>query len=59
MPKPWCHIMALELDMEAFMEVLEPLIEVAMTLELDPKHVHIFNIDFPIKKCSKRLLECE
>jgi hypothetical protein len=36
-----------------------PLIKVAMTPEPNIEHVHNFNIDFLIKKCSRRLLECE
>jgi hypothetical protein len=44
--------------MEVFTKVLEPLIEMA-TLEFDVKHVHSFDIDFPVKKCSKRLFDCE
>jgi hypothetical protein len=39
-----------------FMEVLELLIEVAMP-ELDIEHVHNFDIDSHVKKCSKRLLD--
>jgi hypothetical protein len=45
--------------MEVFMEVLEPLVKVAMTPEPDIEHVHSFNIDSPIKKHSRRLLKCE
>jgi hypothetical protein len=41
--------------MEVFAEVLEPFVEVA-TLEPDIKHVHSFDIDFPIKKHFRRLL---
>jgi hypothetical protein len=52
------HILALGLDMEVFMEVLEPLVEVAM-LKLNANHDHNFNIDFPVKKLSKRLLDYE
>jgi hypothetical protein len=52
------HILALELDMEVFMEVIEPFVEV-VTLELDAEHVHNFDIDFPVKKCSKILLDGE
>ncbi len=48
------HILALELDMEVFTKVLEPLIEVVMP-KLDVKHIHNFEIDSPIKKRSKRL----
>jgi hypothetical protein len=44
--------------MEVFMEVLQPFIEIAM-LELDIKHVHKFDIDSPVKKCSRRLLGYE
>jgi hypothetical protein len=44
--------------MEVFIEVLELLVEVAMP-ELDAEHVHSFDIDYPVKKHSKRLLECE
>jgi hypothetical protein len=40
--------------MEVFVEVLEPFVEVAMP-ELDVEHVHSFNIDFPIKKCSEEV----
>jgi len=42
------HILALKLDMEVYMKVLEPLVEVAM-LELDVEYVHSFNIDFLIR----------
>jgi len=52
------HILALESNMEVFTKVLEPFVEVVMP-EPDVKHVHSFDIDSPIKKCSKRLLECE
>jgi hypothetical protein len=52
------HILALGLDMEVIMEVLEPLVEVAMH-ELNANHDHSFNIDIPIKKLSKRLLDYE
>jgi hypothetical protein len=44
------HILVLKLDMEVYMKVLEPLVEVAM-LELDVEYVHSFNIDFLDKKC--------
>jgi hypothetical protein len=44
--------------MEVLIEVLEPLVEVAMP-ELDAEHLHSFDIDFPIKKCSRRLLDYE
>jgi hypothetical protein len=44
--------------MEVFMEVLELLIEVAMP-ELNANHVHSFDIDFPVEKRSKRLLDYE
>ncbi len=44
--------------MEVFAKVLEPLIEVA-TPEPNAKHVHSFDIDSPIKKCSKRLFDYE
>ncbi len=40
------------------MEVLEPLVEVA-TPEHDAENVHNFDIDSPIKKHSKRLLDYE
>jgi hypothetical protein len=46
--------MALELDMGVFIEVLTLLVEVATT-----EHAHSFNIDSPIKKHSKRLLDYE
>ncbi len=52
------HILALELDMEVFMEVLEPFVKVAMP-KLDAKHIHRFTIDFSIEKRSKRLLDNE
>jgi hypothetical protein len=52
------HILALELDMEVFTKVLEPLLEVAMP-KLDAEHVHNFDIDSLIKKCSKRLFDYE
>jgi hypothetical protein len=44
--------------MEVFTKVLEPLVEM-ITPELDITHVHNFNIDFPIKKHSKRLFDYE
>jgi hypothetical protein len=40
------------------MEVLKSLVEVAM-FEPNTKHVHSFDIDFPIKKCLRRLLDYE
>ncbi len=52
------QIMALKSNMEVFMEVLEPLVEVA-TCELDAEHVHNFDINFHVKKHSMRLLDCE
>jgi len=52
------HILALELDMEVFMEVLEPFVEVAM-VKPNIKHVHSFNIDSHVKKHLRRLLDCE
>ncbi len=52
------HILALESDMEVFMEVLELLIEVAM-FEFDTKHVHNFDIDSLVKKRFRRLLDYE
>ncbi len=52
------HILVLELDMEVFMEVLEPFVEVAMP-KVDAEHVHNFNIDSLVKKHSKRLFDCE
>jgi hypothetical protein len=48
----------LESDMEVFTKVLEPLVEVA-TPKLNVKHVHSFDIDFLVKKHSKRLLDYE
>jgi hypothetical protein len=53
-----CHILALESDMEVFTKVLEPFVEVA-TPKLDTKHVHNFDIDFIVKKRSKRFLDYE
>jgi predicted subunit of tRNA(5-methylaminomethyl-2-thiouridylate) methyltransferase len=53
-----CHILALELDMEVFTEVLEPFIEV-VTPQPNVEHVHSFDIDYSVKKCSMRLLDCE
>jgi hypothetical protein len=50
------HILALESNMAVLIEVLEPRIEVAM-LEPNLKHVHSFDIDFPIKKHLRRLLD--
>ncbi len=50
--------MALELDMEVSMKVLEPLVEVAAP-KPDTEHVHNFNIDFLVKKCSKRFFDYE
>jgi hypothetical protein len=44
--------------MEVFIEVMEPFVEV-VTFELDAEHVHNFDIDFPIKKCSRRLFDGE
>ncbi len=52
------HILALKTNMEVFMEVLEPLIEVAMP-KPNAKHVHNFAIDSLVKKHSKRLLDYE
>jgi hypothetical protein len=52
------HILALELDTEVFIKVLEPFIEVAMP-KLDVEHIQSFEIDSPIKKCSKRLFDYE
>ncbi len=52
------HILALEFDMEVFMEVLEPLVELAM-LKLDAEHVHNFDINFFVKKRSRRLFDYE
>jgi hypothetical protein len=49
---------ALELDMEVFIEVLEPFVEVAMP-KPNAKHVHNFDIDSPIKKRLRRLLDYE
>jgi hypothetical protein len=46
------------MDMEVFMEVLEPFIEMAM-LEPNTEHVHNFDIDSHVKKHSKRLLDYE
>jgi hypothetical protein len=42
----------------SFHEVLEPFVKVAMH-ELDVEHVHSFDIDSLVKKCSRRLLNCE
>jgi hypothetical protein len=44
--------------MEVFTKVLESLIEVAMP-KLDVEHVHNFDIDSLVKKCSRRLFGCE
>jgi hypothetical protein len=44
--------------MEVFTEVIEPFVEV-VTLELDAEHVHNFDIDFLVKKCSRILLDGE
>jgi hypothetical protein len=44
--------------MEVFTEVIEPFIEV-VTLELNAEHVHNFDIDFLVKKCSRILLDGE
>jgi hypothetical protein len=44
--------------MEVFMEVLEPLVELAM-LKLDAEHVHNFDINSFVKKCSRRLFDYE
>ncbi len=52
------HILALELDMEVFMKVLEPLVEVAAP-KPNTEHVHNFNIDFLVKKRSKRFFDYE
>ncbi len=51
-------ILALELDMEVFKEVLEPLIKMAMP-KLDAWHVHNFNIDSPVNKHLRRLFDCD
>jgi len=51
-------ILYLELDMEVFMKVLELLVEVA-TPKVDTKHVHSFDIDFLVKKRSRRFLNYE
>jgi hypothetical protein len=50
--------MVLESDMEVFIEVLEPFIEVAM-FDPNAEHVHNFNIDYHVKKHSRRLFHCE
>jgi hypothetical protein len=42
--------------MEVLIEVLELFVEVAMP-KPNVKHVHNFDIDFPIKKCLRRLLD--
>jgi hypothetical protein len=52
------HSLASELDMEVLTEVLEHLIEVAMP-KPNAEHVHNFNIDSPIKKRLRRLLDYE
>ncbi len=52
------HILALESNLEVFMEVLEPFIEVAM-LKLDVEHVHNFDINFLVEKWSRRLFDYE
>ncbi len=44
--------------MKVFTKVLEPLVEVAM-LKPNTEHVHYFEIDSLVKKCSRRLLDCE
>jgi hypothetical protein len=44
--------------MEVFIEVLEPFVEVA-TPEPNVEHIHSFDIDSLVKKCSRRLLDCE
>jgi hypothetical protein len=44
--------------MEVFTEVLKPLVEVAMP-EPNTKHIHNFNINSLVKKCSKMLLDYE
>jgi hypothetical protein len=54
----WCHILALKSNMEAFIEVMELLVEVA-TPKPNVEHVQSFNIDSHIKKCLKRLHDCE
>jgi hypothetical protein len=41
-----------------FNGLLEPLVEVA-TPELDVEHVHSFDIDFPVKKYFRRVLDYE
>ncbi len=53
------NILALELDMKDFLEVIEPFIVVDM-LNLVSDHIHNFDIDCPLKKCSnKKMFECE
>jgi hypothetical protein len=52
------HILVLELDIQVFMNMLEPIVEVAI-LELDIEHVHNFDIDFPIKECFRKLFDNE
>ncbi len=52
------HILALKSNMEVFLEVLELFIEV-VTFNPKFKHIHNFDIDFPIKKCSRRLFNYE
>jgi hypothetical protein len=44
--------------MEVFIEVLELFVQAA-TLEPNTEHVQSFNIDFHVKKHSKRFLVCE
>jgi hypothetical protein len=53
-----CHILALKSNMEVFMEVLKPFVEVA-TLNLNIEHVHSFDINFLVKKRLKTLFDFE
>ncbi len=52
------HILVLEPNMEVFTKVLEPLIVVDM---LNPKsnYIHNFDNDYLVKKCSKKMFDCD
>jgi hypothetical protein len=52
------HILALELNMEVFMKVLEPLIVVDMFNPIS-NQVHKFDNDYLVKFFFKRMFDCE
>jgi hypothetical protein len=53
-----CHILALEPDIDLFIEVLEPLVEV-LALEQSCPNVDLDDFDSPPTKQSRRNLDCE